>query len=261
MWPEIKSPVLAVNYLDLAARRRLHSESLNKGIKDALQFKGTCIAVIVGSNWRLHKLSIKDCVEEIESMGFDASTTIDDYVYRDDDSAFSWDRVQHTLDKADEMIRLDPSFPIIGLVKGASGDQVRFCVDRLEDFGLKYMAFPCSELIAERNYVEILSFMRHTRMKGIWGWLIGLGSPRLIRRFAPDCSSTSKWVWAATMGWALTPEGQKLSGHPSLCNYDLCHQLSKDGASDLKILAHHNFKTLLDLGLNLSGGMDLRQWK
>lgn len=261
VWPTVNSPVLAINFLDVLARKGLYDCALENGIKETLGYNGKCVAIIVGPNWRLYRIKIKKCVSEIEAMGFDASTTLDDYVYQDDPPDYSWNRVQHCLDKANEMMRLDPSFDIVGTVKGSSDSQVRFCIDRLVEMGLNHMMFPCSELVGERNHSEILSFMRYTKLNRIWSWLIGVGSPRLIRRFAADCSSTSKWVWAATKGWAFTPYGQKHTGHPDNCPYDACQELYQNHFSEKAILTRHNFQTLLDIGMDLRGGVHLGRWQ
>ncbi len=258
VWPSINCPTIAINYLDLRARKHLHADALDRGVKVALGFEGRCVAVLVGRNWSLNRMQTKQSVEEIETMGFDASTTMDDFVYQDDPLNYSWDRVQRAIDSAEQMIRLDPSFDIVGTVKGANECQQRFCINQLSTLGIRLMALPCSELLHEQNHRQVREFIRYTRDLRIWNWLIGIGSPALIRSFDADCSSTSKWCWSAIKGWALSTYGQKQTGHPADCGYSTCNPIRNMDSA--KTLSRHNFQSLLELGLDLRSQVNLGQW-
>jgi len=145
-WDKIPYEIIAVNYLALRKNSRLYETALSSGIKQALDYSGACVSVLLGDNWLLDHTPVRKHFDDITAMGFDAATTHDDYVYSNDPSDHRFHRIHKALDRARELTRLNPRFKVIGIVKGSTKSEIEFCMDRLTNMNISMVAFPCSEL-------------------------------------------------------------------------------------------------------------------
>ena len=244
---------IAVNYLSLRSRRRLYKSATEHGIRKALHFDGTCISVLVGKNWLLDNTSVKSYVHDITLMGFDAATTHDDYVYWPDPPSYRWSRIHKSIDRARELVRLSPDLEVIGIVKGSSPTEIGFSIDKLCEMGVRRVAFPCSELSFERRHDDINWFLRKAASLKLWKWLIGIGSPRLMRRFGADCYSSAEWAYSSTLGVEFSLHRVRHTRDYPHCAHSLCDSLSQSGISRTIARARHNALTLNEIDLELRG--------
>jgi len=250
-WPDISYPVIAVSYLSLKKRTRLYKAARDHGIKDAIGFDGTVISVLVGENWLLDHTPVQRYHHDVSQMGFDAATTHDDYTYRTNSSHYRYHRLHRLLDRARELAECNPQYDLIGIVKGSSPAEIQFCVDSLRDIGIAKTALPCSELVFEKRHEDIHQYLRYCRDLGLWTWLIGLGSPHLMRRFGADCYSSSKWCYSSTLGYRYSRDSVKQTPVPPNCYHELCRTLVEKRRPMDVILARHNVSTLIEIGRDL----------
>jgi hypothetical protein len=253
VWPDVAFDTIAVNYLSLKNRRRLYLAARESGIRKALQFDGACVSVLVGRNWLLDQTSVKSYVQDVTRMGFDAATTHDDFLYWPDPPSFRWSRIHKSIDRARELVSLNPDFDIIGIVKGSTPTEIEFSLEKLQEMDIQRVAFPCSELCFERRHDDINWFLRKAATLGQWRWLIGVGSPWLMSRFGADCYSSVEWCYSSTLGVEFSHYGTRHTNTYPNCGHSLCNSLRQDDMPSTFVRARHNGLILNEIDTELRG--------
>jgi hypothetical protein len=246
-WPEVSYPAIAINYLSLKKRTRLYRIARERGIKEALDFDGTVISVLVGDNWALDHTPVQRYHYDLTQMGFDAATTHDDYAYWSNHRNYRYHRIRRLLSRARQLIESSPEYDVIGIVKGTTPDEIEFCIDNLYDMGISKTAFPCSEVAFEKRLTDIYEYMRLSRDHGRWSWLIGVGSLHLMKSFDADCFSSSKWCYSATYGYKYTRDRVRQGPVPANCHHEVCQMHVDKGSPRDVTLARHNISTLIEI--------------
>jgi hypothetical protein len=246
-WYDIPFDTIAINYFTLKGKPSLYEEALKRGIKSALDFRGTIISVLVGDNYALDRLPVVDYWQDLEIMGFDVATTHDDYLYYDDPEAYRWSRLHTMLEKADQLIRFDPDFEVVGIVKGSTDVELEFCMNQLHELGIEKVAFPCAELLQERRLTDILKFLRIGKRLGFWNWLIGVNSLKYIKRFGADSASGYGWCYRAASNLTYDLDGTVEVSARLDCNHKYCFSAQRDAAPVPMICARHSILKLVEV--------------
>ena len=253
-WPGISYEVIAINYLRLLKKKAKYYEpAKRRGIKDVLGFDGIIISVLVGPDEELEKLSVERYAEDLHVMGFDAATTFDDYVYKDDPRWRRWKRLGIMLERAEKLVELVSDVELIGLVKGTSAAEIGHCVRALHEMGLRRMAFPCSEIMKQsRMYSWLLKdiklFVELTRDLNVWAWLIGINSIKWMRYFGRQVDAISGPAWAYNAARGLYyARGSWAKGRLPRCKHELCRRLVRRGFSGGYVRARHNVLSLIHI--------------
>jgi hypothetical protein len=260
-WTDISYPIIAVNYLGLKENKRLYESAIRFGIHSAIDFHGTIVSVLVGENHKLDRTRVEDYAEDITAMSFSAATTHDDYVYLDDCKSYRQTRMLRMIENAHELVRLQRRLDIVGIVQGGNSDEIDFCIKDHLKSGIRYMAFPCSDLVKQRAHQYIGHFVNKCRDIGAWSWLIGVNSPRLMLRFGADAFSGLRWCYGAPRGDLFDRGRIAKVRYDFSCAHALCRKLRQNGAPLATRIARHNILELVYLDgrfpLGDSGGL----WK
>lgn len=246
-WHEIPFDTIAINYFTLKGKPSLYREALKSGIKSALDFKGTVISILVGDNYALEKTTVEGYCQDLQMMGFDIATTHDDYLYHDDPENYRWSRLHTVLENAHKLVRLDPDFELVGIVKGSTDAELEFCMTRLDDLGIDKVAFPCSELLQQRRLTDVSNFLRIGKEFGLWRWLVGINSLTYMRRLCADAYSGYAWCYAAASNLAYDRHGMVKVSTKLHCTHETCLSLQHLGYPLPVLCARHSILQLVGL--------------
>jgi hypothetical protein len=246
-WHDIPFDTIAISYFTLKGKPSLYQEALKSGIKSALDFKGTVISILVGDNYALERTTVEGYCQDLEMMGFDVATTHDDYLYYDDPENCRWSRLHTMLEKACKLVRLDPDFEVVGIVKGSTDAEFEFCATTLDDLGIDKVAFPCSELLQQRRLTDVSNFLRIGKEFGLWRWLVGINSLRYMRRLGADAYSGHGWCYGAASNLAYDRDRMVKVTLRLDCTHETCLCAQRLGRPLPIVCARHSISQLVGL--------------
>jgi hypothetical protein len=252
VWPEVQPAAIAISYLFLRRNSRLLLKAREEGIKKAIGFNGRVVSVLIGRNYELDQQGVGSYAADVNTMGFDAATTYDDYVYLTDSPFSQWSRIHTMLDRATALRTEAPKTELIGIVQGASAGQLKFCIDHMLRLGITKVALPCSDLVARRRPELITDFSRLATSASLWHWLIGVNSPAQLNRFHADVLSGYGWCYLGRQGLVYR-KGRVVSARSNrFCRHDLCLRLALRGLSMPELCSRHNLLYSLEQASEVS---------
>ncbi len=187
------------DWLPEAVVVRLDDIAARINVRKHLAYDKTIIASTIMPDKKLDELSPIVYSAKLKKVGVDLATTIDTYTYLDYPRSLSWEKCFETIKKTSVLINIC-KIPLIGIVKGATLEQVQFCVENLRKMGLSILGFPARELIEEREFEFISKVVDIIKKSGAKCILFGCSSPKLANRFGADHFSGFGWFRRATYG-------------------------------------------------------------
>lgn len=156
-WKEgIRLPMIFVllwQLLDERSKEAL-SKASSKGLHDYLGHDGKILLSTVMPDEMLDKLKKDDYFKLIENLRPDAAMIPDNFAYTDAPLYQSWTQTIKLVNYAGDFLHLD--IPLIGLIKGANGLQIRWTVERQLEMGYVSFAIPARELLDEGMLSDFL---------------------------------------------------------------------------------------------------------
>jgi len=235
-------------------RPNLLPEVSRKGLHDHLGFDGKIVLSTVMPDELIDKLQSKDYLEFVRDLKPDATMVPDNYTYIDDPMYLSWSQTIRLVRNALSFLELD--IPAIGLIKGATPEQVGWSTKQLLDMGIVTFALPARELSRSELLENILApallvFEEHKLNANLM--IYGRSYP--VRGLKKASYANHSWFLGAKGGTYFKGGFQYDITDPSIrferCNCESCKgRTAQDLAGDIRALALHN---LLDLN-NESGG-------
>lgn len=193
-----------IKYYELMSSK-LRYKALVHGIHKALGFYGKVFVSAVMPDELLDRLNPIVYGWKVNQIKADAITTIDSYTYSSYPLLFSWLKTFEVVKKAEKLV--DIEIPKIGIVKGATLKQVKWCVDSLVKLGYRFLGFPCRELIEENEFGFIRKAVKIIKAKGVRCILLGCVSPKIAQKVDADHFSGLAWFTNATRRRLYTSKG------------------------------------------------------
>ena len=241
--PPVQCDSVSLSYNDLRSKPDMYSSARTTGIKQTLDYHGKVTCVLGGKNWLLDSVNVITYLQDINSMNFDAVTSSEGYVYLTDHENYRWHQLHRVVEHASSLVKANPTADIVGMAQGTTRSEISFVIRKFKDLGLKWAAFPCSDLLSQRILSPILEFLSIGREAGLHLWLTGVNSIHTIRRLGADAYSGKKWCYGAAHGLGYV--GETLKTVTTLrCNHSYCAQITTLPL-DIR-LARHNLLSLMD---------------
>jgi hypothetical protein len=176
----------------------------------------------------------------------------DDYVYEADYGYSFYQNVHFSraLRRTLALVRLARgNYRVVGLAIGSSLFQLQDFVRTTRELGVSTFAYPCGDMLkgmknAKRTLHEIAAFVQYLKDSSLHSMLLGIDSPRLVRRFRPEIWSSAAWSFDAAHGLHYSSDGKPVRGRIFRCTHKSCATaaLSLD-----ERLALHNLLTEANL--------------
>jgi len=136
--------MIIVRLAELIVKPNLLSEVARKGLHDYLGFYGRIVLSTIMPDELIDELQPKDYLKSVRDLKPDATMIPDNYTYMDDPLYLSWSQTIRLARNALSFLELD--VPAIGLIKGATPEQVGWSTRQLVDMGYGTFALPAREL-------------------------------------------------------------------------------------------------------------------
>jgi len=247
-WSDVQLPMIIVRLAELIVRSNLLSEVSGKGLHDYLGFDGRIVLSTIMPDELIDELQPKDYPRFIRDLKPDATMVPDNYTYMDDPLYLSWSQTIRLVRNALSFLELD--IPAIGLIKGATPEQVGWSTKQLVDMGYGTFALPARELSRSDLLDNILApaLLVFEEYKLDTNLLI-YGRSYPVRGLKKASYANHSWFLGAKGGTYFKGGFQYDITDPSIrferCNCESCKgRMAQDLAGDLRALALHN---LLDL--------------
>ena len=150
-WSDVKISALVVKLEDILLNEEVLSKAKRQGLHDYLNYNGKIILSTIMPDELIDELEPKQYAQLIKQLRPDAYMIIDDYTYIDDPRLISWKQLFRMIERARQLIKYEPPGHPIGLIKGASTDQVEWSINAQLNMNIKTYALPCRGL-----YLQIL---------------------------------------------------------------------------------------------------------
>lgn len=218
-WEYTHHGVIAADYDTLLGLRSVREEALERGIHDALGYNGYIILVTTGG-----RPDPKEYVKHVAELRPDAATTHEPCA---------------------ELGDIEP----VGMLRGTAEELIRRGVEELREYGITRVAYYCSRLVERRRLEPIQRFLRICG--GCWRWLVGVNSPRMMRRLPADAYSGTKWLWGTIH--LLAYSGRTFRRVRRLaCHHPVCRRLAEGGVDIRTLIAVHNIEALKEIEFELA---------
>jgi len=246
--------MIIVRLAELVTKPNLLSDVSREGLHDHLGFDGKIVLSTIMPDELIDELQPKDYLRFVRDLKPDATMVPDNYTYMDDPLYLSWSQTIRLVRNALSFLELD--IPAIGLIKGATPEQVDWSTKQLVEMGYVTFALPARELSRSDLLENILApaLLVFEEYKLDTNLLI-YGRSYPVRGLKKASYANHSWFLGAKGGAYFKGGFQYDITDPSIrferCNCESCKgRMAQDLAGDTQALALHN---LLDLN-NESGG-------
>lgn len=256
---------IILKFEDVVRDEELRETVLEHGdVHNFLDFDGNIVYSPVMPDELLNESTFKLYKEFIKETKPDAIISWDSSTYSDDPPEISWSETVRALKLTYKLSEL--SIPIIGLVKGASEEQVEYSSKIMARWGLKTQAFHATDYIIHNKY-ELLNRLLRTTLKYAESVLVlGAGSPRALyklRTRVSDCNliySGYSWLISARTLKAFGPSKPvDLRYKDAKCTCKACKGETIEKKAEN--ISHHNLETINSIANNpLSPGIEIREY-
>ncbi|RLF15904.1 MAG: hypothetical protein DRJ97_02575 [Thermoprotei archaeon] len=156
-WRWVAEPrTVIVKLHDLMVSPELSAQAEAEGLRGYLNLDGQTIVSTVMPDEAMARLSLEDYQRYLKSLEPDAFFNPDSETYIDDPRLYSWRSLLRSLKMTSELAKLDAE--LIGLIKGANREQVRYCVKTLSQLSVTKYALPSRELWRDGLFKEFLAY-------------------------------------------------------------------------------------------------------
>jgi len=232
----------------------LLSEVSRKGLHDHLGFDGRIVLSTIMPDELIDELQPKDYLGFVRDLRPDATMVPDNYTYMDDPLYLSWSQTIRLVRNALSFLELD--IPAIGLIKGATSEQVGWSTKQLVSMGYATFALPARELSRSELLDNVLA-------PALLAFEECQVSPRLmiygrsypVKGLKRASYANLSWFLGAKSGTYFKGGFQHDITDPDIrferCGCDSCKgRMAQDLIGDTRAIALHN---LLDLNRELGG--------
>lgn len=253
-WDDIRLPMIVVRLSELVTRPSLLSEVSKVGLHSHLGFDGKIVLSTIMPDEVIDRLSPEDYLSWVSILKPDATMIPDNYTYTDDPLYLSWSQTIRLIRNALAFSELD--IPTIGLIKGATPEQVSWSTKQLVRMGYRSFALPARELSRSDLLDNVLA-------PALLAFEECQVSPKLMIYGRSYPVKGLKRASYANLSWFLGAKGgtyfkggfQYDTTDPDIrfekCDCDSCRgRMAQDLIGDTRAIALHN---LLDLNRGLGG--------
>ncbi len=220
-------PVI-VNFCELMQMGKIPARAA--ALKHALGGVSPLIISAVGRDELLDKFDVRQYHKTAVELGADWVISPDDYVY-ETDSGYSFYQNAHfsrALRRTLALTRLaSGKSRVVGLVIGSNSYQLREFVRVVGEQGIDTFAYPCGDLLKRpmnlrRVINQISELVLYLKDSGYRSLLLGIDSPRQLRRLRPDMWASSGWSFDALHGLCYSSDGRTVRGEEPRCRHKEC---------------------------------------
>jgi hypothetical protein len=246
--------MIIVRLVELIVRPNMLSEVSGNGLHDYLGFDGRIVLSTIMPDELIDEFQPKDYLRFVRDLKPDATMVPDNYTYMDDPLYLSWSQTIRLVRNALSFLELD--IPAIGLIKGATPEQVGWSTKQLVDMGYETFALPARELSRSDLLDSILApallvfeeYKLNTELM-----IYGRSYP--VRGLKKAGYANHSWFLGAKGGTYFKGGFQYDITDPDIrferCNCESCRgRMAQDLIGDMHAIALHN---LLDLNRELGG--------
>ena len=254
LWTDVQLPAIVVRLAELVVRPNLLSEVSREGLHNHLGFDGKIILSTIMPDELIDQLQPKDYLRLVRGLRPDATMIPDNYTYMDDPLYLSWSQTIRLVRNACSF--LDLGIPAIGLIKGATSEQVSWSTKQLISMGYATFALPARELSRSELLDNVLApALLAFEECQVSPNLMIYGRSYPVKGLKKASYANHSWFLGAKGGTYFKGGFQYDIIDPTIrferCNCESCKgRMAQDLAGDTQALALHN---LLDLNSELGG--------
>ena len=196
--PDFK--VAIINYFDAKNRGYFNK---NKDVREELGYPDALILSGIGNDHDLEKVTAEEYHEAALKIKADAVTTIDDYVYSNDNDFpnFQLRNLTRIRSRTKTLIDLSENkYSILGLVVGKNIDQIQNIMKFFASCQISDFVFPCGDYLKNNcnpNLKLIETFLNMTKDLEGWNLLLGVDSPKILSKLKFNCFASTQWSFDA----------------------------------------------------------------
>lgn len=248
-----------IKYYELMTSSRLRCKAKVHGIHKALDFNGKVLVSTVMPDELLDRLRPNIYYWNMDQIKPNAITTIDSYTYFSYPLILSWLKTFEVVRKAAKIAYIDSDIPKIGIVKGATIGQVKWCIQSLRKLGFEVLGFPSRELIEERELKFIRKVVKLIKGSGAKCILLGCSSYKKAQETGADSFSGLAWFLNATRR-KLYVDGSTINlrkNRSFKCECpSCCGKTAKELIDDVPSMALHNLNYTIELSKSSESFID-----
>jgi len=255
-WGDIRLSTIIVRLSELVVRPSLLSEVSRVGLHNHLGFDGKIVLSTIMPDEMVDRLSPEDYLSFMSDLRPDATMIPDNYTYMDDPLHLSWSQTIRLVRNALAFSELD--IPTIGLIKGATPEQVSWSTKQLIRMGYRSFALPARELSRSDLLDNILApALLVFEECHVSPTLMIYGRSYPVKGLRKASYANLSWFLGAKDGTYFKGGFQYDITDPGIrfgrCDCDSCKgRMAQDLIGDIRAIALHN---LLDLNRELGGSV------
>lgn len=242
-----------VNFCELMQIGKLHSRIAM--LRRALKGVSPLILSAVGRDDLLDELDVRLYHKTALELGADWVISPDDYVYQAD-SEYPFYQNAHfsrALRRTFALVKFARrKYRVVGLAIGSDFSQLQEFVRTVAELDVNTFAYPCGDLLKRaknpRNTIngiaEFVQFLKESNYRTL---LLGVHSPRILRRLRPNMWASAGWSFDATRGLHYSSDGRPVRGRIFRCTHKNCAAVD---LSPNERLTLHNLIVELNLPWN-----------